>query len=100
MPMKQDDGQTVKGQAPAFLRGAEAVAKMLGVHERTVQRWVRSHILPVTKIGGALLFRVSDLEEVLARFTIPSCMTRRTRRVRVRVGRGRTGKAAMEGGVE
>ncbi len=97
----QDNGnQTAKGQDATFLRGADAVAKMLGVHERTVSRWVRSHILPVTKIGRTLLFRVSDLEEVLARFTIPSVTTRKTRRVRVRTGMSRTAGTGENGGAE
>ncbi len=98
MRKQNDENPTGKGQAQVFLRGTDAVAKMLGVHERTVSRWVRSHILPVTKIGGALLFRVSDLEEVLARSTIPSVMTRKTRRVRVRLGR--TQGAELNGGAE
>ena len=100
MKAQDDRNQTGKGQAPAFLRGVDAVANMLGVHKRTVSRWVRSHILPVTKIGGALLFRVSDLEEALARFTIPSITTRKTRRVRVRTGMARTAGTEENGGAE
>ena len=64
---------TIQNQPePQFLRGTAAVAARLGVHERTVSRWMRCHILPYTKMGSAVLFRVSDLEEVLNRHTVPS----------------------------
>lgn len=80
---------------PEFLRGTAAVARFLGVHERTVSRWVKSHFLPYTKLGTALLFRVSELEELLRRFSFPSVMSETDKR-----GRGRRQAAARskEGG--
>lgn len=48
------------------------VADYLGVSERTVRRLMRNHSLPYTKLGGALLFRKSDLEATIAAATFPS----------------------------
>ena len=82
------------GNKLEFIRGTAAVAKMLGVHERTVGRWVKARILPVTKVHGAMLYRVADLEAALGRLTIPSVLDKGQAR-----GRGRKARAtAAEGG--
>jgi excisionase family DNA binding protein len=40
----------------------ERAAKLLGVHYQTVYRWVRSGVLPATRLAGGYRVRVADIE--------------------------------------
>ena len=51
-------------EVPAYLR-AGAIARLLGVHERSVRRWLRDGLLPSRCIGGARLVARVDLERLL-----------------------------------
>lgn len=60
------------GNTSPFIRGTKAMADWLNVSEVSIRRAVRNHTLPVVKFGGSLLFRRADVEETLARLTVPS----------------------------
>jgi excisionase family DNA binding protein len=47
-----------------YLRAAE-IASLTGMSLRTIRRWIREKTLPSTKIGGARLVAVTDLEATL-----------------------------------
>jgi excisionase family DNA binding protein len=51
------------------LLSAGELAKRLDISARTVRdaRWRRRAGIPATRVGGRLLFRLSDLDEALAR---------------------------------
>ena len=51
--------------AAQYLR-ARGVARLVGVSERTVKRWIAEGTLPSVKIGGARLVAKSDLERLLS----------------------------------
>ena len=86
--MSEKNEKKAGTDGPLYLRGA-AVAKILGVNRKTVYRWMRSHILPFTKIHGTILFRRADLETVLERLSVPSV---------VGAGKRRRGARSEEGG--
>lgn len=46
---------------------AGAIARVLGMRERTIRRWIASGELPSIKVGGARLVAKSDLEVLLGR---------------------------------
>ncbi len=46
---------------------AEAVARHLGVATDTVYRWVRQKELPAHRVGRLLKFRLSEVDEWVAR---------------------------------
>ena len=50
--------------AAQYLRAVE-IARLLGISERTVRRWIASGELPSTKLGGARLVARADLERAL-----------------------------------
>lgn len=50
------------------LSRAEA-AKMIGVHPNTLDRWAADGYLTPTKIGSRVLYRMSDIDEILSRNT-------------------------------
>ena len=78
--MSNDEITTTEQRAEsAFIRGAGALAKYLGVHEMSVRRWQKQHRIPYVKLGGAVLFRRSDVEEMLNRLTIPAVGQRKPR---------------------
>ena len=68
----------------AFFRGLQAVADYLGVSDKTVDRLMRKHLLPYVRLGGAargiILFRKSDVEDALARLTVPAVTVPKSRR--------------------
>jgi excisionase family DNA binding protein len=47
------------------LLDAEAAAKILGIKTITVYKWVSERKIPYLKVGGALRFRPSALEDWL-----------------------------------
>lgn len=49
---------------PRYLRAGE-IARLVGVSERTVRRWIAEGTLPSSKIGGARLVLRAALERVL-----------------------------------
>jgi len=49
---------------PQYLR-ADAIARLVGVSERTVQRWIADKTLPSSKLGGARLVSRTALERLL-----------------------------------
>lgn len=49
----------------AYLRAPE-IAGLTGLSLRTIKRWIADQILPSTKIGGARLVAISDLEAMLS----------------------------------
>ena len=53
---------------PEKLWTVAEVAEFLGVTERTVRTWQRSHRLPFLKIGGTVRFRPGDVWDWVARF--------------------------------
>jgi DNA-binding transcriptional MerR regulator len=57
--MKQDS------PSPIALRSREA-ARKLNVSESTLARWRRDGLIVPVKIRGIVLYRVSDLEQVLS----------------------------------
>jgi|GEM_PF-822288 len=54
--------------SPSIVVGRARVAQMLGRSERTVSRWIKRGLLPVTKAGpfgnSLLRVRVADLERL------------------------------------
>ena len=48
-----------------YLRAAE-IARLLGISERTVRRWIASGELPSVKVGGSRLVARADLERTLS----------------------------------
>lgn len=50
---------------PQYLR-AGAIARLLGVSERTVRRWIADGTLPSCRVGGARLVSQADLERLLS----------------------------------
>ncbi|MBR6023156.1 MAG: hypothetical protein IK066_12150 [Kiritimatiellae bacterium] len=53
--------------------------------EKSIRRAMRSHQLPYTRLGGAILFRRTEVEEALEAATIPSIYTVNKRRGRSRL---------------
>jgi excisionase family DNA binding protein len=49
---------------PQYLR-AGAIARLLGVSERTVRRWITDKTLPSSRLGGARLVSRAALERFL-----------------------------------
>ena len=49
---------------PQYMRAGK-IARLLGMTERTVRRWIASGELPSVKIGGARLVSREDLEALL-----------------------------------
>lgn len=64
----------------AFIRGAGTLADFLGVHEITVRKWMRQHRIPYIKLGGAVLFRRSEIDALLERHTVPAVSSKRARK--------------------
>ena len=50
---------------PQYLRAAE-IARLTGLSERTVRRWIASGELASAKIGGARLVAKADLDRALS----------------------------------
>ena len=50
---------------PQYLRAAE-IARLTGLSERTVRRWIASGELPSVKVGGSRLVARADLERALS----------------------------------
>jgi excisionase family DNA binding protein len=48
-----------------YLRAAE-IAALTGMSIRTIRRWIAEEILPSTKLGGARIVAMADLEAVLS----------------------------------
>jgi excisionase family DNA binding protein len=46
------------------------IARKFGVHERTVDRWIRSKLIPYVKVGACVRFRWADVERAISRLTI------------------------------
>jgi len=69
--MNENSTPTSEPASP-FIRGTKAMAEWLGVSEVSVRRAVRNHTLPVIRFGGALLFRLADVEKTLHKLTVPS----------------------------
>ncbi|MBQ7251351.1 MAG: helix-turn-helix domain-containing protein [Kiritimatiellae bacterium] len=67
----QPDTPTPKPESP-FFRGIQALADYLGVSDKTVTRAMRKHLLPYVRLGGSVLFRRADIEDALARLTVPA----------------------------
>jgi excisionase family DNA binding protein len=65
--MRQErQGQDSGGDNEQFLTTSE-IAKILRVHQRTVQRWISSNQLKATKVGPKILrVRRQDFNEFLA----------------------------------
>lgn len=55
-----------------FFRGVQSLADYLGVSEKTISRAMRKHLLPYTKLGGAVIFRRAEVEDALARLSVPA----------------------------
>ena len=58
-----------------FFRGCRELAEYLSVSERTIRRAMRKHQLPYTRLGGAILFRRTEVEVALEAMTVPSIHT-------------------------
>lgn len=60
----------------SIIIGRARVAELLGRSERTVSRWIRHGVLPVTKCGpfknSLLRVRVADLERLAAGESAPA----------------------------
>ena len=48
-----------------YLRAAH-IARLTGMSVRTVRRWIKDEILPSTKLGGARIVAMADLQAVLS----------------------------------
>ena len=48
-----------------YLRAAE-IALLTGMHIRTVRRWIANKTLASTKLGGARLVAIADLDGLLS----------------------------------
>lgn len=56
-----------------FFRTAREVGDYLGgIHERTVRRMMRRHVIPFCKLGGCLLVRRADLDAAIDSMTFPA----------------------------
>lgn len=62
-----------------YIRPPEA-AEVLGVSERTLGNWQKARIVPFRKVGRCVLFRLTDLEAALDRFTVAAVASPSTRR--------------------
>ena len=61
----QENNQTMR---PGYVR-REAAAKYLGVSVRCLANWQRRRLIPFSKMGArTCLFRLADLDSVVARF--------------------------------
>ncbi len=61
---------TANDDAPDFLRAGE-IARMLGLSERTIRRWIADGILPSRRLGGARLVARDELDRLLAAPALP-----------------------------
>jgi len=52
-------------ESSAYLRAGE-IARLFGVSERTIRRWIARQELPSVKIGGARLVAIANLERLLS----------------------------------
>ena len=60
------DGQIT----PQYLRRKQA-AVYLGVSERTLATWMKTHTIPFSRVSrGVVLFKVSELEEAIRRYRV------------------------------
>ncbi len=48
-----------------YLRAAE-IARLTGMHIRTVRRWIANKTLASTKLGGARLVAIADLDGLIS----------------------------------
>ena len=68
--------KTEKIQAPTdsdYLRGQKACASYARIAHRTVSDWQARRIIPYIKIGKkCVLFRKSDIDAALSKFTVPA----------------------------
>lgn len=46
------------------------IARHYTVSTRTVDNWIKQRLVPYTKIGGVVRFRISEVDEALGRFHI------------------------------
>jgi excisionase family DNA binding protein len=51
-----------------YLRAVE-IARLTGMSVRTVRRWIADEIVPSTKLRGARLVAITDLERLLSAST-------------------------------
>jgi excisionase family DNA binding protein len=42
-------------------------ARLVGVSETTLKKWIRQGLLPVSRIGGVRLVRIDDLNDLVER---------------------------------
>lgn len=45
----------------------DEAAKLLGVNSSTLWRWNKTNYLPVTKVGGKVLYRRDDIERITSK---------------------------------
>lgn len=62
--------------SPDFFKGAAGLANYIGVHPRTVRRWIRERRVPFTRVGRSYIFRRSDIRDLLDRNTTPAASTK------------------------
>ena len=50
----------------------EEVCKLIKVSSRTVFEWRQRHLLPFIQIGSNIRYRLSDVEDFLAKYSVKS----------------------------
>ena len=71
----QQEQTTPPPATKPFFRGCRELAEYLSVSERSIRRAMRTHQLPYTRLGGAILFRRTEVEAALEAATVPSIYT-------------------------
>lgn len=62
--------RTMDGVSFAPLLTAEKAGRLLGLHPETVRRWAREGKMSHRRLGRRVMFRISDLDDFVERYTI------------------------------
>lgn len=61
---------------PKLVRRGPDVERVYGIGLRMQKRLVDEGRVPIVKIGGAVYFRTADLDDLIARSTVPAHLQR------------------------
>jgi excisionase family DNA binding protein len=64
--------------SPSTYLHKDELAIHLKVSKRTVDNWMKRHVIPYIKVGRTILFRPADVDRALQRFTIRAVGEERT----------------------
>jgi hypothetical protein len=84
--MKTEAIQLNKGSSRAIVRKPE-LARILGVHHRTVSNWMSDRIIPFFKVRRSVMFDIGEVFAALGRHRVAALDEPRLRKRRIlRVG--------------